>query len=791
MVESIIKVGVDVLFRSCGFVVICCLLLLQGCNTSDKKTAGTTVDTQAKGGSTEAFVVSGRVNSGSLLGSDLPFVVTLHPVVKGRVFLDISVAQTQSNSQGFYSLSVAAKYQGQPAVIRSYMADTKVELLLAVPSLSASAVNSISLLTHIAATEFLAPSDLGSLTEAAVAIFDANTMISSRFGVIGDITSLELVNVNNQSEREGGSGFSIRYSALGAAILTAVEVNEPSLTKSKVIETFTSDYINNGLLGNTSYEGVTSYADILLALYSLVGEMKLEATNNTVLERLHIELATELGLAQVEDEGIYSHGFSTNSSGLNYVDKAKALVQNIRQIVASIDVQSIIGLSNISSLLAGDDPLTKQLEGFGVQVDISDLVSGGELTHIQAALKVVAFSVLDSLSCHYQEETCEQVGTRGVIVMHDAQEPGTTHLHEFVIRQQLDVCEREAVPCLVNIDLTLQLVLDNPGFGFNFNDLPSLILNGASMTFSGQLSQDGLILGVQPNKVQDIRLGASGIGLTESVDGNTLHETISFETEEATLLLPIFLSKGSEQNTLATVNLSVGPMGVDFVDDITKEFYSSGSVAKTVSTIVVSQLVDFALNMTGVVNNLGDEDFLVSLNMAQPGFGFRGGASYQTTSYRDCDIDGDGTGCTEAEMKGQFEGESELVYEDGMLNFIKLDASVGYKAILKGVAEPVIVQLSGSRESPDLNTINGLKVIYPGSSLYLTGQFEGGKVISMGATNLDGITMDVYSKGSVNGKKRRYGTIVGPDGSLLGTITPTTDLVHIQFEDGYFASLLL
>jgi hypothetical protein len=334
----------------------------------------------------------------------------------------------------------------------------------------------------------------------------------------------------------------------------------------------------------------------------------------------------------------------------------------------------------------------------------------------------------------------------------------------------------------------LILNLDTLAFGvFQDGQLQDITLARGDITLNGTLSQNGLTLSLDASQPQ-IHLGSSLVSLSPRGDGQDNFDSIFIAMENTVVNMPIDLYKNDSQNVRAVINSNIGAVKVELTDTVEKSYFSSGSVTTTESEVVVSQLKGFEINIAGVVNNLTGENFLVSLNLAQPGLGFSGNAVYYQTTVEDCKMQSGELACAQTDLGGGFSGESSDENSEGEINFIKLDASIGYKAKLKGVADPVMVQLSGSRVSPDLNTINGLRVTYPGHSLNVFGGFnKNGKVISMGAENIEGITMTVNS--DENGK--RYGDMRGPDGTKLADIVPTSNLVKITFIDGRFVSLIL
>jgi hypothetical protein len=138
----------------------------------------------------------------------------------------------------------------------------------------------------------------------------------------------------------------------------------------------------------------------------------------------------------------------------------------------------------------------------------------------------------------------------------------------------------------------------------------------------------------------------------------------------------------------------------------------------------------------------------------------------------------DESSCEEVGSDTVIEGETPN-------NYLKLTASAGFKAKLKGISEPVILELSGTRESPTANAINNLKVSYPGHAVSLNGTFNNnGGITALDAVNLDGTRLNLKT---VNGK--RSGILETPTKEKVADLIDMGQWIKIQYTNGDFESL--
>lgn len=97
----------------------------------------------------------------------------------------------------------------------------------------------------------------------------------------------------------------------------------------------------------------------------------------------------------------------------------------------------------------------------------------------------------------------------------------------------------------------------------------------------------------------------------------------------------------------------------------------------------------------------------------------------------------------------------------------------------------MILELSGSRDSPTTNSINNMRVSYPGHAVSLNGRFNNsGGITGLNATNLEGMRLYLNS---INGK--RSGALETPGKEKVADLIDMGQWIKIRYINGDFESL--
>jgi len=570
----------------------------------------------------------------------------------------------------------------------------------------------------------------------------------------------------------------LRYSALGGAMLQVMRDMNSEITFSSAVSQIARNFADRGLVGHLKgLDNVNqlTYKAILVELMAII-ELIRDTTDqdSMILDDLLTEVSTEHGLALLEDAGVYSQGVSSDSSHLTEVEKAKTMVEKVRETYSSLDLRTIAGLSDVSKLFKEDDPLSGLLEGFGIELDFAELISGDESGYVLDAFADVLMVMLEVVGAH---ESMEEFSSESNIqVDHEY----LNDIHHMSISQQLNVCEEEIEPCVVQVDLSMEVEIAGAGVSPVLNEYTADFL---SVKINGDMKSGGLRISLTSDSPQ---ISVSELVLRLPNDNSEMNGQINrlifFDAEPLRISAPIQMIRQTETELTGVridVDANIDLVSVDWDTESFSYEVGENKVTEESQEYLIRKLKGLDVNVGAQVRS-ATQNFLASLNFKQPGPGFAGRLSVLRESEKVCPLgEPEEIECETGEASTRFEGETAD-------NFVAFTASVGYKANLKAIPEPVIVQVSGARASNEENKINSLKLFYPGHALSLFGTFNsGGGIVTMRGSNLDGVELKVDS----NENRKRYGTIFGPSGEKVADIKDMGDWVKVMYIDDYFVAL--
>jgi|GEM_PF-3275896 len=764
--------------------------LLAGCLVDDLKGQPNNTDGKTDGVDEHHFYVSGRIVKGVFEGAN----VRAYPIVGGQQALE-PVAESVTDARGSYQLRIPREYIGKSALVRASTLDARMKcdlmkgcgqqdfaswvlleneslfIDIGVPELRESGIYNGSVLTHLgfAVAKTRLPEGISangiSDTAAELTISKANSEVASTFGVIGDLPSLNIVDVTDPDERASADSAVLHYSLINAvAVATAIDAYaEPDF--SQALFKLTNQFAESGIPGNSNDgAGEVTQASLLEALaaaYVYLGEL-----DGNAYSEIQSEILALRALYLSEPLQEYGRGVSSNSFYLTFVEKAKRMVRGVRDVALSLDLRKLVDINNLSGLLSGE--VTGVLGAFGVVVDTSLVLKDEKVDQIQLALETVSKATFDTLLSYYQK-TPQSPLVHGISISHYAE----SNSHRFVIRDNFDACSDAGNgSCEVPIDLVI--LLEFGSFGGN-TSVSSIRIDNLRMTILGTVGDAEYRLifpGSEPQFVAGV------LFLEDDSDENRSRTFL--EVRDWRLSLPVSVV-AEEQGSQSSLNGALNSTGEELVLRFESEDESieTDSVTEFVSDRLyeLSHLRRFSLNAAFSVDTTGEDRFLASIDFTQGVIPFDGRAAYRISSRKACGAEKDE--CVVLEDESGIEGETAE-------SFVQLSASVAYKANLKAIEAPVMIQMSGSRESPSTNKVSSLKVSYPGHALALNGRFSNnGGIIALDAVNLDG--MRLYFD-TINGK--RTGAVETPAKESVAEIIDMGQWVKVRYLDGYFESLL-
>lgn len=736
------------------------------------------------------FLISGKVVKGATEGAR----ISVYPFIGGLIAEEV-IGQTFSEVDGFYQLSIPRKYYGQSAVIIAQLNDSwmacdlisgcglqefggkvqlensQLTLTLGVPTLFESNHFNLTVLTHLAFEK--AKSELAFIHEmengvadltARIKLSNSNASVASLLGIVDHLPTHKILDITNQSERSSAKSSVLHYSLLNGAVVDAAMKVYGTSDYAAVLEQLADQLKSKGIPG-VAPAGVleVSQVDVIDAL--IQSYQYLQITDDVSYSEQLSELFAARALYVNDPAAPHERGISSETVSMTSLEKAKRMVESVREVALSLDLRKLVELSNLSGFVGGG--VGEALEGFGVVVDTSELISSDKTGQVLTVLSISVRAALDALIAYYADGLVPEK-VNGINVYHSIH----NRRHSILINDEIDACEEEVDECFMPVNLQFSLELSSLG---GSGAVSLLEIKGLDASFAGAIGDGGYQFFFAD---VDTRVKIGKLVLREGTDALAGQTLIDIQDWNFFVPFQIISSNTGGKVGLSGVIESDGAALVVVMQESAETITVSDTATETVSaqSIELYELNKFNLSGSFSIDTNSEDNFFAALNVIQERAPFSGRAVYKTSSKIVCHLEDDAQ-CETLEEESKIEGET-------VDSFVRLSASVGYKASLKGIKTPVLMQVSGSRLSPTLNNISTLKVSYPGYALALNGKFNNnGGITSLDAINLDG--MHLYFD-SVNGK--RVGAVETPAKEKVADIVDMGQWVKVHYLDGDFES---
>lgn len=775
-----------------------CLLLLFflslcGCNTDKLRETPTAPE---KPEDTDRLRVEGRVGPVWVENG----LVSVHPITDQGLDLSFDIANTRTNESGKFDLTLDNRYRGEPVVFKiyvdpdvsrlrcyqlngcagdvafggTYIPEMPFEMFLAVPDLRSESYYSVTTLSHVAfkliEAELLSPvsgENAVARTQKQYLIAQSNSRVANRIGVIGDLKSMAFIDVTNAAEVAAAREMQIKTSVMGLAIVQAAAKTYASPGIPDALQHFAEQYLQLGIPGVGDSASIVSHANVMREASTITSG--LQNKHERDFSGFISELEAALGLTSLEEPGQYSRGTASDTSGLTAVEKAKSLVLDVRKVATSIDLRKIIALGSLSAMMDGG--AADVLKQFGFELDSTEMFNDDHFDHVSSSIGFLIEAAFSSLVTYYSSEVID-TSYEGLSFTHVVAQD----THVFGVRSTYDVCDEPGLECPVtyNLDLTIRVV--------NFT--------GNSTTFAPEVLDFRLVGSVKSGDLQlsflapeqQIRFIRPIISAPDVSEEGWDGQLYRVAADALRIRLPFAMLKENTsvyETMNGMISVDVGKFQIEYNS---REFLADeGESARSVineSEIKIERLEGLKVGFASAIKPGQGEEFLGSINIKQSSQPLIEPVLIKSNKVEYCPSANSFT-CDEVSSETFIEGETAE-------SFLGLHASMGFQAKLKGIAAPVVLELSGSRISPTASNINNLKIAYPGHAVNLTGRFNNnGGIIALDAVNLDG--MHLYFD-TINGK--RTGAVETPDEEPVAEIIDMGQWVKVRYIDGYFESLL-
>lgn len=722
---------------------------IQGCGCSDSKKHYPEPE--------QTFTVSGTASKGILSN----FEVSAHRFNNGVVD-STPVASDDTNNAGSYTLEVPRAFLNQPLLLRVRpktsgssmrcdlaegcgpnvdfgdpmpVTDSSFQLDTVVPSASNNSTANITLLTDLAAR--LAQKQFGSgatLTSIQTAIYQSNTTVANRFGLVGDLTSLQVIDLTNTAAvrnafNAGNSDF-IHYASINAGIAQAASKDNDQLSFVAALNAFAEYYAEEGIAGNTTDESETSLADILAAARSILQEVQSRDSDAPQgLVTLLQNLLVEQQMAQSEEPDKRSPGTPSSGAGDSDLQKAKNMVADLRDFAASIGESSLGDGLSVGSVS----------EEFAMQIEAAEMTAGSEAGYLLEALAMAAKAIEEAAAAHEDDESLESyTGAYGIEVEISSASDAVV----FSIDAEVEVeSDSGTVPVALVITASNGLTTEETE-----DETDTTVTVDGVYRLEGSATSEQMALVVKPGS----SFSVTGLEITtpNEGDGDNSDNSLGRMTLTLSVSLAQVLSQESDPLTVeGTIVVSLEDAQINNTDT---EDGGSAEMA----------LAKASLDFTGKVSNTTGESFAFSLA-----------------------VSGNATGMSFVET---WDSEGSSMTQETEEEFVAASISLAFTAQLTGIPNAVSVAYTLERTGLKSGT-NSLVVRYPGKLFRFFMAVEDGEPVNpLTIINQDGAILTL-SENEVEGENLLEGTIK-INGRIHATIEER-DTIIITYSDNEVESL--
>lgn len=738
----------------------------------------------------KVVTVTGRVG----MGAAGKVRVDIYSAQPRKADLTVPLVSTQTNAYGMFEAPLAAEYAEQSIVIKaSFVADVSEQrcldvsgcgdqpfgaamptqypltLYTYVPKVSGDRQYGVTVITDLIYDMMTATQSADEPT--AVTLAKANSRFASRMGIVGQMAEVPVVDLSSAVEVATADAKALFYSALGPAIVQSAALAQPNLTDIELIASFKSRFLNGGLANRSADAEQLSLFNIYQQAMDLLEIHKQDADLGSLLTRLN---ASRL-LFEIEPTDDAQSGTDSSYTDLIPVERAKAFVQDIRQIYFSLNLQKFSVFNDLSGFVSGD--ALGVLSAIGIDIDAAPLFTGDGTKQLTDAFTAVAKAMVDALIASLTAETAGAVTSfdiNGITI-------GIANVGDkkvLSVQQYIDVCEVSGSSCPVYADLVVAVAVSGIGGDPEFG---SYILRRVSLSLSGQLSGGGSVIHFDGSEPV---LTAVGFNLDITANNTSFSDSSNYaiRLKDLDVSLPFRLESNVADGLYrltSVVTTKVARAELEYSSVEQRSAEADGIFYKMIEDKF--RILDIGegdyINLAAKIDTPDQQGFTTSISLRKDDNFYKGTSEYVSNELQRCTAQAQPVCESETSTSGM-QGESAE-------EFLGLNSVAVYKANLKGVAEPVQMEIALSRATNDANSIDRMKVSYPAHAFVLSGEFNRlGGVDKLNAESLDGVRLIIDKESG-----SRFGFVEDFDKTPMAKIKDMGTELKITFIDGVFVGM--
>ena len=398
--------------------------LTQGCGCSSNNNSTNTV-IEPPPGETPTVSISGAAVKGVVGGGVVSaFTLDNKGVVSAQPF-----TTAVTDALGKYTIKIPETYIGKPISFRITPAsndttkltcdldigcggtvkfgdkftlptNSKLVLETIVPALDKTKSVNVSTFSTLAAEQarkaLASNADINAL---AAAIRKANGEIANMFGLTGELSELELLDVTDaaavKAAVNGGKSEVLRIAALNAAVISASQSANPGFTLEQALAKLIQDITAKGIASNSSDSTVADLTKILTAVSNILEQVKKLNASGVDLTALLTSVANELGRVRNEPVDVYNTGSVLPDATLS--TKAYEFAEVVSQLINGGDIVLDTKVGN-STIKAASNKLRAQW-------DAAQMLSGPDVEALGKSLSLAAEAIAEAADAYHYDAT--------------------------------------------------------------------------------------------------------------------------------------------------------------------------------------------------------------------------------------------------------------------------------------------------------------------------------------------------------------------------------------------------
>ena len=786
MINNLLKQAVCVTFSAC---------LIAACSSSNNSSgyrppSSSSSSSSSSSGVTSptSIVIAGDAIKGLISGG----AVTVYPVVNGALDLTTILGTDTTDASGAYSISVD-DYDGSPVAVRVTAADdgstmmkcdlaggcgedkpfgssisitdTSFNLDAIVPSVSSDAVSvNLSVLTDTASELALSALTAGNTAEQASSIIaNSNSSVANRFGIIGNLTELPVIDITDPATVAASNSDVLEYNLYNAAIVEAVLNGDQQATIASAVSSFAQQYAGGGLADTEDSESATVTLTEILQTSSTVITAITEVESEIVLDLSGLQTQLTANAAQA------SNGSTEPDDGS--LDEEQGEVSELLAVKRMVN--DIRNLGNGINLTA--------TESFSTQLDMAGDTFDAESGAVIEAMAMAAGSMSYAWEARMDDEAITSYvhEENGITVAISVDGDVVTYTVDTTLVIEGDETDTSVVVDLVGVDnnSTIEIVEEEVEAASGLRTITTDLDFDVDMSISGTSTSDA----VEMEIVEGTFSGTLTADIYEERDDSGTSEnggdsdTETFDLADVVFDLEVALSEIGVDDPISfdgnlVLTLSALSLDSEWTDTNTYDSNGNWNGMETWDESLTAGAISFTLS---------------------GGFSSASGDSVNASIAILADATDFEAGCTGSEGYANQQGEwtwEETCAEEASSAYVDVSFTMVFSLDVEGVSEDVSASITGTRTALEDGTVD-VELSYDGIMFDI--EFDTASqtdtTSSFTITNQAGVVATL-TETEAEGSSTMSGSIV-LNGTSYATISEENGFVEVAYIDGSNVSM--